>query len=529
MVSKSYCNSCRWTKQDRYFSSAIENLRKEKDFCDVTLACGDEQLMAHKVILSACSPLFNRILKRNPHPHPLIYIPGAKYGDLQALLDFMYLGQVEVSAENQDSFLELAKELQVEALYQFLVNGDDSSDNFGSDKRRSCDENNTRNSDEDKRSNSDKDESSKCNKNKRNNSAKDKEINRDNVEVRIHDKDKIINCDTESELRPTTIGTKSRSSTNDIPALKRPLTQNDQQPPSKKASMSTPVSVQQDTPEMTERSELNEEGGIQSSGNGGDMDVEALEDQNDGGFIGDGMTNEDGDRKSADARGSVKNMRNGGDIDLTANEAPEDHYSEQDILNNGDNNADGDRKSADASAPGSTIPSTGNVHTDGIRTSGQPYLDDTNDGDTKTRGVEAQGEPNISNDNGGLDDFDGMNVEDRMNYEDGDSDTESSDTATSNSGTVESYGSAADEIKRRENFEKENLEINMESDTCKYTCKICMKTFSKIRGWNARRHLQSVHYAEDNICLTCGVICRNSESLADHYRRGRCNGAILYK
>ena len=56
------------------------SLRKDRDFSDVTLACEDgKQVEAHKVVLAASSPFFKDILKRNKHPHPLIYMRGLTY------------------------------------------------------------------------------------------------------------------------------------------------------------------------------------------------------------------------------------------------------------------------------------------------------------------------------------------------------------------------------------------------------------------------------------------------------------------
>ena len=56
-------------------SSAFGRLRDEKKFADVTLACGDgQQMEAHKIILAAFSPFFERILEHNNHPHLLIYL-----------------------------------------------------------------------------------------------------------------------------------------------------------------------------------------------------------------------------------------------------------------------------------------------------------------------------------------------------------------------------------------------------------------------------------------------------------------------
>ena len=60
-------------------------------FTDVTLACDDGKLVeAHKVILAASSPLFQNLLKRSKHSHPLIYMREMKLEDLLSILDFMF-------------------------------------------------------------------------------------------------------------------------------------------------------------------------------------------------------------------------------------------------------------------------------------------------------------------------------------------------------------------------------------------------------------------------------------------------------
>ena len=39
------------------------SLKEEEDFIDVTLSCEESQYTAHKVVLSACSPYFRKLLK----------------------------------------------------------------------------------------------------------------------------------------------------------------------------------------------------------------------------------------------------------------------------------------------------------------------------------------------------------------------------------------------------------------------------------------------------------------------------------
>ena len=106
-----------WNDFQDNIKSAFENLREDNDFADVTLACEDgQQVEAHKVILAASSPFFEKLLGRSKHPHPLIYMRGVKSGHLLPLLDFLYRGEANVFQENLDSFLAVAEELQLKGL-----------------------------------------------------------------------------------------------------------------------------------------------------------------------------------------------------------------------------------------------------------------------------------------------------------------------------------------------------------------------------------------------------------------------------
>ena len=108
----------RWNDFERNISKEFQELKDDEDFCDVTLACDDNQLQAHKVILSACSPFFKNILKKNPHQHPLLYLKGVKYEYILSVLNFMYHGEVNVAQEELNSFLAVAEDLQVKGLSQ---------------------------------------------------------------------------------------------------------------------------------------------------------------------------------------------------------------------------------------------------------------------------------------------------------------------------------------------------------------------------------------------------------------------------
>jgi len=117
MGTEKFC--LKWNDFEANISHAFRDIRDAKDFLDVTLVCEeDEQLQAHKVILSACSPFFRKILQRNPHQHPLLYLKGVKFADLQSVLNFMYHGEVNVAQDELNSFLAVAEELKVKGLTQ---------------------------------------------------------------------------------------------------------------------------------------------------------------------------------------------------------------------------------------------------------------------------------------------------------------------------------------------------------------------------------------------------------------------------
>jgi hypothetical protein len=97
-------------------SSAFKELSDDKYLFDVTLACDDEQIQAHNVILSACSPYFRNILRWNHHQHPLLYLKGVKYTDLQSVLNFMYHREINLAQEELNSFLVVAEDRPADRL-----------------------------------------------------------------------------------------------------------------------------------------------------------------------------------------------------------------------------------------------------------------------------------------------------------------------------------------------------------------------------------------------------------------------------
>ena len=113
-------------QQFQEFTGSVFNiLYSDQEFTDVTLVVDEyKQIQAHKVILSSSSKLFRRILIKNPHPHPLVYLKDVSYEILQYILQFLYIGQVDISTEYVPLFMKTARDLGVNGL-------EDSIDSYG--------------------------------------------------------------------------------------------------------------------------------------------------------------------------------------------------------------------------------------------------------------------------------------------------------------------------------------------------------------------------------------------------------------
>ena len=101
---------------NNHYAGAFTELKEAKELLDVTLACEDYSLDAHKVVLSASSPFFRKVLLRTKQNHPFIYLKGIKFCDLEDIIDFLYTGEAQIAAKDIDRFLEAAQELEIKGL-----------------------------------------------------------------------------------------------------------------------------------------------------------------------------------------------------------------------------------------------------------------------------------------------------------------------------------------------------------------------------------------------------------------------------
>lgn len=85
-------------------------------FVDATIACGGKVYSAHKFVLSTCSDYFKQIFTHNSNSNPILFMKDVSCRDIEALLDFMYHGEVNVPQSSLGSLIKTAESLQIKGL-----------------------------------------------------------------------------------------------------------------------------------------------------------------------------------------------------------------------------------------------------------------------------------------------------------------------------------------------------------------------------------------------------------------------------
>ena len=106
-----------WHTFSEHLPLIFKELFEEEKYSDVTLVSDDQiQFKAHKIVLSACSPVFQKIIDNNPSQHPLIYLRGIHSYEIESILEFMYLGEGKFYYERMEEFIKVAKDLEVKEI-----------------------------------------------------------------------------------------------------------------------------------------------------------------------------------------------------------------------------------------------------------------------------------------------------------------------------------------------------------------------------------------------------------------------------
>ncbi|XP_048487935.1 uncharacterized protein LOC105395183 [Plutella xylostella] len=103
----------RWNSYHTNLQTVFPRLLLSEQFADVTLASEGRQVRCHKLVLSASSGYLEQLLLSNPCKHPIVLMKDMRFSELQALVDFMYKGEVNVTQDELPSLLKSAEALQI--------------------------------------------------------------------------------------------------------------------------------------------------------------------------------------------------------------------------------------------------------------------------------------------------------------------------------------------------------------------------------------------------------------------------------
>ncbi|KAK8752168.1 hypothetical protein OTU49_012395 [Cherax quadricarinatus] len=108
--------SLKWNNHRSTFLHVLSTVRRKESYCDVTIACDGKFYPVHKLVLSTCSDYFEEIFERTNCKHPVIVLKDIKHADLEALLNYMYVGEVNVLQTDLSGLIKSAECLRIKGL-----------------------------------------------------------------------------------------------------------------------------------------------------------------------------------------------------------------------------------------------------------------------------------------------------------------------------------------------------------------------------------------------------------------------------
>lgn len=113
---QTYC--LRWNNHKSNLVEILDVLIQKECYVDCTIYVdGQEQFKAHRVVLAANSPYFQSILQDVPMDHCSILVPGVQPFEMQALIEYMYTGEVNVTQSQIPRIMKIAEQLEVKGLF----------------------------------------------------------------------------------------------------------------------------------------------------------------------------------------------------------------------------------------------------------------------------------------------------------------------------------------------------------------------------------------------------------------------------
>nr|XP_053630650.1 longitudinals lacking protein, isoforms H/M/V-like [Cherax quadricarinatus] len=106
----------KWRDHRSTFFRMLSSVRKKEIYCDATIACDGKFYPVHRLVLSTCSEFFERMFEVADNKHLMIVLTDIQHEYLETLLDYMYIGEVNVLQSDLSSFMKAAECLKIRGL-----------------------------------------------------------------------------------------------------------------------------------------------------------------------------------------------------------------------------------------------------------------------------------------------------------------------------------------------------------------------------------------------------------------------------
>ncbi|XP_028037979.1 protein bric-a-brac 2-like isoform X1 [Bombyx mandarina] len=113
-----------WESYQSNICNGLTTLQQRGEFVDMTLAADGHLVKVHRMVLCLVSPYIKNLIASVDCPHPVIFLNDISYEVLQAILQYIYTGEVIVSKENFKSFMTAGRALRIRGLDDVAVNED---------------------------------------------------------------------------------------------------------------------------------------------------------------------------------------------------------------------------------------------------------------------------------------------------------------------------------------------------------------------------------------------------------------------
>ena len=106
----------KWSEHNPQVMTTFYQLWEQSHLTDVTLATEGKTFLAHKMLLSACSPYFRHLFINNPCKHPTVFLKDVPERHMELLLEYMYAGRIAVKHTELAEVLKTASSLKIRGL-----------------------------------------------------------------------------------------------------------------------------------------------------------------------------------------------------------------------------------------------------------------------------------------------------------------------------------------------------------------------------------------------------------------------------